>query len=380
LRKASGVIGSGLLAASLPLGALAQEKKAEPSKAPEQKDKKPEVEFRKLGRTGLMVTTVSMGVMNCSDPAVVRRAYDLGINFFDTAHTYMGGKNEVMVGEVLKDVRDKVCIETKVHQASESEMMGLFETSLQRLKMDHVEMLLIHGLDSAAAVNDEKIIGFLEKAKKQGKARFTGFSTHSSVAECLKAAAASKKHDVILAAYNFKSGADVKEAIAACVRAGIGIIGMKTLAGGYADSGFKGLSAHQAALKWVLQDTNVACAIPGVRSIKEIEELAVLMGKKMTAGDYKTLEGYERAFAQQLCSMCGTCAGQCPYGVPVQDVMRSLMYYEGYKDIDLARTTYAALARRAPLAQCGDCASCPVRCANRLAVQSRMRSALRYLG
>lgn len=375
LKTATGVLTGGLLTSVLPLGCGVSEEKVKSTPA-----EKRGIEFRQLGRTGLKVTAVSMGVMNCSDHSVVRRAYDLGINFYDTAHSYQGGKNEVLLGECLKDVRDKVYIQTKVQKADENKMMEMLNESLRRLQTDYVDVLLSHSLRSAEDVKDEKLISFLHTAKKQGKARFIGFSTHSKMEECLKEAAALREHDVILVAYNFKCGPGLKDAIAECARAGIGIVAMKTQAGGFSDSGLEGLTPHQAALKWVLEDKNVACAVPGVRSIDQLEELFSVMGKSLTARDIKALEEYQRAYASQLCAMCGTCEGQCPYGVPVQDVMRCLMYYEGYKDIDLARTSYAELMSSTSINHCADCSECTVKCAQGLAVQLRMQKALRYLG
>ena len=86
-------------------------------------DKKPPaLEFRTLGRTGLKVTAVGMGVMNCSDPAVLLRAFDLGVNFYDTADCYMRGRNEEMVGKAFRGKRDRVFIQTKVHDSDEKKM------------------------------------------------------------------------------------------------------------------------------------------------------------------------------------------------------------------------------------------------------------------
>src|SRR4030043_670339 len=65
-------------------------------------ENKPVLQYRTLGKTGLKVTAVSMGVMNCSDPSVLLRAYALGINFYDTADCYMRGRNEEMVGRALQ--------------------------------------------------------------------------------------------------------------------------------------------------------------------------------------------------------------------------------------------------------------------------------------
>ena len=65
-------------------------------------EKSPTLEYRTLGKTGMKVTVVSMGVMNCTDPSVIHRAFDLGINFYDTAPSYTRGTNEEMVGNGLK--------------------------------------------------------------------------------------------------------------------------------------------------------------------------------------------------------------------------------------------------------------------------------------
>src|SRR5271157_1704274 len=124
-------------------------------------------QYRALGRTGLKVTAVSMGVMNCSDPAVLRRAFDLGINFFDTAHVYMGGRNEEMVGMVFRGKRDKVLIQTKFRfNATEKENRQSVETSLRRLQTDHVDVLLAHSLTKPDQVSNPMLIEFLQAMKK----------------------------------------------------------------------------------------------------------------------------------------------------------------------------------------------------------------------
>ncbi|MGO9121419.1 MAG: aldo/keto reductase, partial [Desulfomonilaceae bacterium] len=120
-------------------------------------------QYRTLGNTGLKVTAVSMGVMNCTDPAVLRRASDLGINFFDTAHGYMGGRNEEMVGKVFRGKRDKVVIQTKIHfHGTEKENRQSVETSLRRLQTDHVDVLLAHSLTKPDEVSNPMVTEFLQ--------------------------------------------------------------------------------------------------------------------------------------------------------------------------------------------------------------------------
>src|SRR4030043_1917199 len=109
-------------------------------------EKATNLEYRTLGKTGLRVTAVSMGVMNCSDPSVLLRAFDLGINFYDTADCYMHGKNEEMVGKVFQGTRDRVYIQTKVHDHDEKKMRQSVERSLRRLRTDYVDVLVWHDL------------------------------------------------------------------------------------------------------------------------------------------------------------------------------------------------------------------------------------------
>src|SRR4030042_233493 len=191
------------------------------------------LEYRTLGKTGLKVTVVSMGVMNCSDPAVLLRAFDLGINFYDTADCYMHGRNEEMVGKAFEGKREKLFIQTKVHNHDEKKMRASVERSLQRLRTDYIDVLVWHGHSSPEEVSDLKLFEFMSMMKKEGKVRFTGFSAHRNMAPLLKEAAKSNLHDVALVSYNFNHLKDLKKAVALATQSGIGIVAMKTQAGGY---------------------------------------------------------------------------------------------------------------------------------------------------
>jgi aryl-alcohol dehydrogenase-like predicted oxidoreductase len=111
-------------------------------------EKLPPLEYRTLGKTGLKVTAVSMGVMNCSNHAVLLRAFDLGINFYDTADCYMRGRNEEMVGQTFKGKRNKIFIQTKVHAHDEKKMRSSVERSLRRLRTDYIDVLIWHNLST----------------------------------------------------------------------------------------------------------------------------------------------------------------------------------------------------------------------------------------
>ncbi len=334
------------------------------------------LQFRTLGKTGLKVTSVSMGVMNCSDPSVLRRAFDLGINFFDTAHAYMGGKNEEMVGDVFRGKRDKVLIQTKFRVGgTEKENRQSVETSLRRLKTDYVDVLLAHSLKKTEEVSNPNLIKFLEVMKKEGKARFTGFSTHTDMAPLMREAAKSNVHDVALVSYNFTHTNELKEAIASAAGSNIGIIAMKTQAGGLKSKEMGGLNPHQAALKFVLTDKNIATAVPGVTTIEQIDEAAAVMGKLLTQKDLDDLKRYQAHIQGRFCTMCGGCSGNCPNGVAHCELLRAVLYSEGYKNEELASDVFRTGDNLAKIQICADCSSCAVSCRNGLDIRAQLKTA-----
>ncbi len=338
-------------------------------------DNGPSLEYRTLGRTGLEVTSVSMGVMNCSDSAVIHRALDLGVNFFDTARRYMGGRNEELLGKALMGKRDKVFIQTKLRFTSnEKTDRRAVEASLKSLKTDYIDVLLAHSLKTPGDVCDPAMIDFLEKMKKEGKARFTGFSSHSNMASLLREAAKAKCHDVALVSYNYTHSDDLKEAIAAAANAGIGIVAMKTQAGGYTSDSMKGLSPHQASMKYVLLDHNVATAVPGVTTIAQIEELTAVMGKSFSRADSRSLSQYDSIIRSRICSMCGGCEGACPNGVNHTDILRAYMYNDGYGNQDLLWETLNETGFRENIEHCSHCDSCSITCSRGLDIRSQLRA------
>jgi hypothetical protein len=333
------------------------------------------VEQRILGKTGLKVSSVSMGVMNCSDPAVLQRAFDLGINFYDTADCYMGGRNEEMVGKAFEGKRQQILLQTKVHDDDEKKMRASVERSLRRLRTDYIDVLLWHNFHTAKEVSDPRLFEFMTKMKKEGKARFTGFSSHSSMTTLLKEASKSNQHDVALVSYNFTHSKNLKEAVALAAKSGIGIVAMKTQAGGYKKEKMGGLNPHQAALKYVLMDQNVSCAVPGVTTIEEIEECAAVMRTLLTEKNINELKKYYGFLQGRICTFCGGCSGECPYGVSHQDLLRVIAYHEGYQRDQLIREAFEEKDLAQNIQYCSDCSSCSVVCKRGIDVKAQIQIA-----
>lgn len=333
------------------------------------------IEYRSLGNTGLKVTAVGMGVMNCSDPSVLLRAFDMGVNFYDTARRYMYGKNEEIVGKTFQGKRDKVFIQTKVRlTSSEKENRKMVETSLKSLRTDYVDVLLAHSLKTPDQVCSPAVVEFLQAMKKEGKARFTGFSTHTEMASLLKAAAKERCHDIALVSYNFTHSNELKEAVALAAKSGIGVVAMKTQAGGYDKASMGGLSPHQAALKYVIMDRNVSTAIPGVTTIEQIEECVAVMGTAFSSSDTDALQQYDSYLQGRICTMCGGCKGECPKGVNRTDILRIVMYQDGYKNEKLVQELLRNGGIREKAKHCSECSSCSIICRRGLDIRLQMES------
>jgi len=317
-------------------------------------------EYRVLGRTGLRVTTVSMGCGQNSSEEVLAAAVDRGVNWLDTGHSYKNGQSEQEIGRLLRGRSEKPYVGTKLRVVPLDTMRSQIDTSLRRLQMDTVDCLMIHDVRSRADVLNESNMELLDETRRAGKVRFLGFSTHRNMAECLDAAAESGFYDVVLTSFNITVGQPpLVEAVARAHAAGIGVIAMKTQLGNFPDPG-GGLTPHQASLKWVLEHEGISCAVPAMRDFRELEQNLAIMGQRLSYRDGRALEDYAVATASLRCSDCGGCEGACPHGVDVRDVRRCAMYLEGYKDLDLARESYARIASNA--ASCRDCEECAIRC------------------
>lgn len=337
--------------------------------------------YRTLGRTGLKVSVVSFGAMLTPESEVIQAGFDMGINYVDTARVYMNGRNEEIVGKALKGRRDKVIVATKTKGKSVTPQAIIedIETSLASLQTDHIDIIQLHNVTNGnkERLFDRDVRATLAGLRKEGKVRFLGVTTHTDQADIINAVVddPDKFFDTILVAYNFKSPPELKAAIARASQAGIGIIAMKTQIGGYQVPAGDTSSPHQAALKWVLQDTGVTTAIPGMKDMTMLKEDLSVMGMKLTSADLKRLERYSQAVDRVYCRLCARCEPTCPNRVSISVVNRSLMYAEGYGNLELARSTYRELEPAASAGACGACSHCVARCAHGLDIASKMNAA-----
>ncbi len=348
---------------------------------------------RPLGKTGITLPIVSMGVMNAEAPGLIVRSYEAGIRHFDTAAVYQGGRNEEMVGNMIRQlgVRDKVLIATKagVHRLGErepaetkAEMLGIFEGSLKRLQMDHVEILYSHGLDTAGAVDDRGIQQAMTQLKKAGRIRFAGVSTHRGQTEVLNAVARSGFYDVVLVAFNYTMSDNqaLIDAMKLCASKGIGLVAMKTQGGGrgpkqpdvFASDAQKSVR-QSAVLKWVMQHPFITTAVPGFTQFEQIDEvMPVALNIEFSREEKNFVANNSIKASLEFCQQCGDCVVSCPKRVDIPTLMRSHMYAFQYANLDHARFTLAEFGKGEGLDICGSCTECAAMCTHTVNIRRKI--------
>lgn len=335
---------------------------------------------RTLGRTGLKLPIVSMGVMNANNPDLLKQAYEAGVRLFDTAEGYQQGRNERMIGDVLSQlgIRDKVIVQTKVRypRAPAGEIKAALMTSfagcLERLQTKHVDILLIHQ-PSVEQMNNPEAVAALKELKQQKAARWIGVSTHADQAGILRSAAQTGIYDVVLASFNVTNAADgdLLAAMQAAAAKGVGVIAMKTQTGGRAKN--LGVLNHKALLKWALRHTEIATAVPGFTNSDQLaESFSVASGLEYTPEEKTWLADKNVQLALDFCKQCGTCLPSCRRGVDIPALMRTHMYAANYANFEHARATFDEIPAKASLGNCADCATCSARCANSVRIGDRL--------
>ena len=343
--------------------------------------------YRTLGKTGMKVPVISFGVMRSDNAGLCKAAYDKGIKLFDTANGYQNGNNEVMLGNLFSEYpRNSYFMATKVKaagvdregkpssQTTAEDFLTKFETSLARLKMDYVDILYIHDISNPEFLEYKPIVNSVKKLKKDGRIKFMGFSTHRNEPAVIDAAASMEEWDVILTAFNFQQAyrKELDAAVRKAANAGIGIVAMKTLAGGgFLDKEKSRPINTSAAIKWVLSNPDIHTTIPGMTTFDHLELNAKLL-TDITFTDQDKQDILVAGIQPGLfCSGCGECLKSCPGNLPVPDLMRAYMYAYGYSNPSQAYSLLSEID--AGCDPCRNCTSaCVVKCSRNFNVKERI--------
>ncbi|MFC1539312.1 aldo/keto reductase [Candidatus Latescibacterota bacterium] len=337
------------------------------------------IRYRTLGSTGYEVSEIGFGAMNTRNAELIHAAIDSGINYLDTAHGYMRGVNEEIVGSVMQTKRDKVFLTTKIGVWQSKDVSGMLSLSLKRLQTDHVDLVLMHAVSEREQLNSDELMQKFDEVRQKGMARFIGVSIHSNQSAILDAVTEGKFWNAVLVGYNYFSSKDVSVSIKQAREAGIAIIGMKNLLNPQTEPWVpladiredksSTLTPQQALIKWVLENPNVDTTIPGMESFEHLADDIAIMKMELAYDEKRSLRRYSENIKGHYCcglAGCTGCRNKCPKGVQVNEINRCLGYVYGYGNLELARENYERLEPSTKLDNCSDCTECKVKCINGL--------------
>lgn len=320
-----------------------------------------------LGTTGITTPQNAFGALplqRCTEEdaiALLHKAYEGGMTFFDTARAY--SNSEERVGKAFEGMRDKVWIATKTQAKIPEDFWADLETSLSLLKTDHIDIYQLHCVPQCYRPGDGTgMYECLQEAKQQGKIRHIGITAHLiAVAEEI---AESGLYETLQFPLSYLANEREVNLVRTCEKNNIGFIAMKGLAGGL-------ITNSKAAMAYMTQFDNVV-PIWGVQHMHELDEWLSYMDDTPTiTPDIQSFFEQERKELQgEFCRGCGYCL-PCAANIPINNCARmSLMIRRAPSAAWLSEEWQENMAR---IEDCTECGSCKKRCPYGLDVPNLLR-------
>lgn len=316
------------------------------------------------------------------------RAYELGINYFDTAYFYCDGMSEVVLGKAVHDFRRNIYLSTKCHSRymhKRGDLRRLLEEQLNKLQTDYIDFYHLHGIRFSTLVEtDKKVmwIGDLQKAKEEGLIRHIAFSTHDTPDNTIRIIDTGI-FETMLCQYNLIDRQN-EWPIKVAAGKGIGIAVMGPLGGGRITELPDNLPGNEknnvaAALRFVMSNKDVSCILSGMSLISQLEEnVLTVSGREALSSreirEINNLMEQKKNLSDLYCTGCGYCM-PCPIGVDIPEIFKAANYARIYGVSDYARKKYTAIGienkgKRAD--SCIECGVCENKCPQGLKIRKQL--------
>jgi len=335
------------------------------------------MEYRRLGKTNLKVSVIGFGgipiqrIDIASAVRVVKRAVELGINFFDTARAYTD--SEERLGVALKEIRDQVIIASKSMARDKKGMAEDIDKSLMTMGVDYIDLYQMHNVKDKEAL--EQVLGVdgalaaLIEAKERGKIRHIGVTGHikAILLEILK----TEEIETVQFPFNPVEIDGARDVFDLAGQMDAGIIAMKPVAGG-------ALTNAKLSLQYIFEHP-VSVAIPGMDSLEQVEENAAVGNelKALTDQEREELAQLVEKLGSSFCRRCEYCL-PCQQGIDIPSVFLFDGYYTRYDLKEWSAERYRALKVKAD--SCLECGECEERCPYNLPIRAMLKEAANRLG
>lgn len=374
------------------------------------------MQYRKFGNTGVTISALGFGAMRLPSNTIdgktvydvdesiriIHRAMDLGVNYFDTAPYYCDKQSEVIVGKALKGRRENVVLSTKnpIENASGDDWRKRLEQSLTNLDTDHIDFYHMWGINWDAYTSKINVkdgpMEAARRAKEEGLIKHISFSFHDKPENLIKLVDTGN-FESVLCQYNLLDLQN-EEAIAYAARKGLGVVIMGPVAGGRLGQPSEAIrklmdgkldSSAEIALRFVIANPNVSCALSGMGSMEMVEENA------RTASDETPLSVPELAkikaameqnkkLAELYCTGCNYCM-PCPQEINIPLNFQLMNYHRVYGLTQYAKDEYAKIGtnewmKGKKAADCIGCGVCEKKCPQKIAIRKQLQETAAVLG
>jgi hypothetical protein len=367
--------------------------------------------YRAFGKTGLRVSALGFGAMRLpmdeagpgpvlrEDEAVatLRRAFELGVNYVDTGHGYCRGRSEPAVGRAVAGRREQVLVSTKSPLwliRETGDWRRFLDDQLRIMDLEYLDIYYIHGLSWKSYEEKVRPLGLLreaERARDQGLIRHIGFSVHDRCENIVRLVDEGWA-EVVLLQYNLLDQRN-ERAIAHARRRGLGVVVMGPVGGGslgvesrklrrLAPGGVR--TTAELALRFVLANTNVSCALSGMGSVAMVEENAAVASRPspLTPGELARLKeaiAETRGLADLYCTGCNYCM-PCPAGVKIPQHFHLMNLKRVYGLGAYAEAAFRRMRPQGRAERCVDCGQCETKCPQHIPIRRQLREVIAVLG
>ena len=376
------------------------------------------MQYVDFGKTGIKVSRMGFGCMRLPEAKegeglygydeeeslrMLKRGYELGVNYFDTAPGYCKFASEIIVGKAVKSMpRDQVYISTKnpIENASGDDYEKRLEASLQRMDMDYIDFYHFWGINlESFEKNIDMKDGPMSRAiklKEQGIIKHISFSFHGAPNDMIEII---KRGDGILSSvlcqYNLLDRAN-EDAIAFADEKGLGVVIMSPVGGGRLGAPSKAImdmmpgkveSTAETALRFVLNNKHVDIALSGMSTMEQVEENCRVasnmedLSKAESERVDKMLEENKR-LAELYCTGCDYCM-PCPQKINIPDVFKMMNTHRVYGLTSAARSQYAGIGKwndNQNATACTECGECEAKCPQKIKIREQLKATHATLG
>jgi len=373
------------------------------------------MQYREFGKTGVKISALGFGGMRLptknvdgknvydheTGVEVIQRAFELGVNYIDSAPYYCNNESEVIIGKALKGWRDKIYLSTKnpIEDDSGDHFRDRLETSLKKLDTDYIDFYHIWGLSKKRYINDVNVkngpLQAMLKAKEEGIIKHMSFSFHDEP-ENLFWLIDSGYFETVLCQYNLLDRSNEK-AISYAKDKGMGVVIMGPVGGGrlgYPSEAIRNLlpgnvrSNPETALRYVLANADVSCALSGMEDIKMVEEnVAVASNEKLLSEtEMESIEvslQENKKLSELYCTGCKYCM-PCPNEVNIPLNFELMNYHRVYNLTEYARKQYANIGNDEDLVgkkaeDCIECGICEAKCPQKIEIIKQLKETVKVL-